>query len=128
MVDDPPESFGLPPDLVSEFVDEGLCTLDEHFTGKLKATAARNGIPAAEAAPLIESARLGETKRHLVATALPHALREHGIDPNLSPTACIAAVFLVWGIAQLRTANALGKRVETSDRPRVETSSPATPT
>jgi len=110
VVDDLEPEFGLPPDLVREFVDEGLGEAGEYLRARLESAAKRANIPDDEAEPLIRSASLGETKRRLIAKATPYALREHGIDPQVSPTACIGAVVLVWGIAHLRTMKAFEQR------------------
>lgn len=120
VADDPAVSFELPADLVRDFVGEGLAVIDDHLAGRLKAIAARNKVPADESAPVIESARLGPVRRDLIATALPHALREHGMNGGISPTACITSLVLVWGLTHIRAVGALGKKPE-------ETTAPAKP-
>lgn len=54
------------------------------------------GLTEDEIDPQIAKGRIGEKRKDLVAKLTPHAIKEWGLDPNLSPTVAIGLVMLPW--------------------------------
>ena len=69
---------------------------DQYGRNKIKAAAIAAGVSETVAAPVISGAALSQEMKDLVGELAPHALAEHGMDPEISPTGCILAIMGTW--------------------------------
>src|SRR5258706_8139859 len=100
----------IPPDLVSQVVQEGL-TLGEKFAAfKLTHVAKLAGLTQSEIETQLEQGQLGDSRKKLISDLTPYVFEEWGIDPELSPTTAIlllvgpvafATVTAYWSLAKL---------------------------
>jgi len=102
----------LPPDLVTKVVFETL-TLGENFAGnKVEAVAVLAGLTTTEIEPQLKQVLLGKERKQLVADLTPFAMKEWGMDPEMSPTAAIGLLLGPWAFGAVTAYLTLAKLAE----------------
>jgi len=89
----------VPPDVLAEVLT-GALTLGEEFAAwKMQDIASRAGLEPGEINTQLARAQIGPQRREIVSKLTPLALQEWGIDPQISPTACIGITLAPWVFA-----------------------------
>lgn len=91
-----PPRVVVPPELLAKVVKETL-TLTENFAGaKIREAGQAAGLTLPEIQPQLDQAQLGETRKGIVADLTPYALKEWGLEPEMSPTVAICFLLAPW--------------------------------
>jgi hypothetical protein len=94
-------SEAIPEDLFRETVVEGLTAAENTVKAKITGAALAARLSTADIAPHLQQTEIGEKRKEFVARLAPLALKEWGIDPQLSPTTAIALVLAPWAYGAL---------------------------
>lgn len=85
--------------MVRRIVREGLTVGEKTFHNLIEGKGKAAGLSTAEIEPQLKQAALGESQKNLVGELMPYALKEWGMNPEVSPTAAIAIILGPWATA-----------------------------
>jgi hypothetical protein len=97
----------VPPELIAKVVKETLTATENLAVAKIEGVAKLAGLTADEIEPQLKQAKLGDTRKDIVADLTPYALKEWGLDAELSPTVAICCLLGPWSLSAVTAYLAL---------------------
>jgi hypothetical protein len=88
--------------LLKKIAASGTLAAERWGLTQVQAAATAAEVKPEEAAPLIRACAIPGEQKDLIAELLPLAMEEWGLDPSVSPTACLCGIAGTWfyGIRQ----------------------------
>jgi hypothetical protein len=96
MVAGPATRVAIPPELLSKVICESLTLGENGIAYALEGQGKLAGLTSEEIAPQLQRARLGESRKQLVADLAPYIAQEWGLDVEVSPTVAVCLILLPW--------------------------------
>jgi hypothetical protein len=111
----------VPADLLSRVIREGINGGEGFAANKIETVAKKAGLSREEIAPQLAQVALGEDRKQLVADLVPLAIKEWGLDPEMSPTAALLLLLGPWAFGAMTAYAELARlAAEKATRDQVE--------
>lgn len=93
------EKVVVPAELLAEVVQEALTTTEEFVGCQMEDVGKKAGLTIQEIEPQLKQGKMGEKRKALLGKLTPLALKEHGLDAEVSPTVAIGVIFVPWALS-----------------------------